>query len=89
MNNRRSSLAMLAVLPLALAGPLQAATSLAAVPAMDLGNIDGDGGVSAFYSWDGPVGAPGRMLRQEPLPADLTQPQAAKRCACSIRPPAA
>jgi len=32
----------------------------------------GDGGVSPFYSWTGPLPArPGRMLRREPLPAGL------------------
>jgi hypothetical protein len=44
----------------------------------DVGQIDGDGGVSGFYGWSAKPGAPGRMLRQEPLPATLTQPDAGK-----------
>ncbi len=32
--------------------------------------LRGDGGVSAFYTWDGPVtGRPGKLLRTEPAPA--------------------
>jgi hypothetical protein len=39
----------------------------------------GDGGVSAFYVWDGTVlGKPGRLLRQEPLPGHLALTNAAK-----------
>ncbi|MCI4589578.1 lipase family protein [Sphingobium sp. BYY-5] len=45
-------------------------------PRADLGHIDGDGGVSGFYDWTGKPGAPGRMLRQEPLPTDRIQPDA-------------
>ncbi|MFT4247874.1 MAG: lipase family protein [Pseudomonas sp.] len=45
---------------------------------VDLGDIDGDGGVSAFYAWEGPLAGPGRMLREEPLPVERTQPDAGK-----------
>jgi pimeloyl-ACP methyl ester carboxylesterase len=39
----------------------------------------GDGGVSAFYVWDKMVpGTPGKLLRQEPLPANLTLANASK-----------
>ena len=62
---------------MALAAGLGAGPALAGGPeAPDLGNIDGDGGVSPFYGWAEPVGAPGHMLRQETLPADLPQPGA-------------
>ncbi|MDZ4375181.1 MAG: lipase family protein [Phenylobacterium sp.] len=36
----------------------------------------GDGGVSDFYTWSGPVQAPGRLLRQEPLPPELVLAEA-------------
>ncbi len=37
----------------------------------------GDGGVSAFYTWNGPVPtSPGKLLRSEPLPAPLVLPEA-------------
>lgn len=45
------------------------ATATVAAPPAE--NADGDGGVSAFYRWTGEVGAPGRMLRWEPLVASL------------------
>jgi hypothetical protein len=39
----------------------------------------GDGGVSAFYVWDQEVpGTPGTLLRQEPLPENLTLANASK-----------
>lgn len=39
----------------------------------------GDGGVSAFYTWDRQVPAtPGRLLRQEPLPEHLLLENASK-----------
>jgi hypothetical protein len=39
----------------------------------------GDGGVSAFYVWNGKVpGAPGTLLRQEPVPDHLVLANAAK-----------
>jgi hypothetical protein len=42
-------------------------------------NRHGDGGVSAFYVWDGEVpGAPGTLLRQEPVPDHLVLANAAK-----------
>ncbi|MBS0331141.1 MAG: alpha/beta fold hydrolase [Proteobacteria bacterium] len=44
------------------------------------GTVDtkfGDGGVSPFYAWSGPLaGAPGKLLREEPLPAALVLEQA-------------
>ncbi|MEO5821065.1 MAG: lipase family protein [Vicinamibacteraceae bacterium] len=43
------------------------------------GPAHGDGGVSAFYVWDGEVpGAPGTLLRQEPMPDHLALANAAK-----------
>lgn len=36
----------------------------------------GDGGTSSFYTWARPVPAPGMLLRQEPLPAQLVLPEA-------------
>lgn len=40
--------------------------------------FSGDGGVSKFYRWKGPLPAkPGTMLRREPLPADLRLDHAA------------
>ncbi|MCW2336107.1 hypothetical protein M2337_000340 [Sphingobium sp. B2D3A] len=83
-SDRLVRLALWSVLPLvALAGP---AMGQEAAPApehtaqhtaspVDLGDIDGDGGVSAFYQWTGEIPAPGQMLRQEPLPADRRQPE--------------
>ena len=57
--------------------PAVAAGAMPTVPSdADLGNVDGDGGVSPFYAWRGAIGAPGRMLRQETLPADVPQPTA-------------
>jgi len=50
-------------------------TGQPAASPVDLGDIDGDGGVSAFYEWAGEIPAPGQMLREEPLPADRRQPQ--------------
>lgn len=38
----------------------------------------GDGGVSAFYEWHRPLSAPGRMLRQEPLPSAMLPEGAAR-----------
>jgi hypothetical protein len=43
------------------------------------GPAHGDGGVSAFYVWDEEVpGAPGTLLRQEPMPDHLALANAAK-----------
>ena len=43
------------------------------------GPAHGDGGVSAFYIWDGAISsAPGTLLRQEPLPDHLALTNAAK-----------
>ena len=40
----------------------------------------GDGGVSAFYDWTGPIPAQaGLLLRSEPLPADRGLPGAARQ----------
>lgn len=40
----------------------------------------GDGGVSAFYTWDKPIPAtPGKLLRREPLPAHLGVPGAGEQ----------
>lgn len=53
-----------------------AAQQPAVVPAPDV--LQGDGRVSSFYTWTGPVPPkPGVMLRTEPLPAVLGLPQAA------------
>lgn len=38
----------------------------------------GDGGVSAFYTWTGPVPQPGRLLRQEPLAENLVLAEAGR-----------
>ncbi|SFG00538.1 Acetyl esterase/lipase [Novosphingobium sp. CF614] len=76
MKNRFSRVALLAALPFVAVSTLQAAAPPA--PSADLGDIDGDGGVSDFYAWNGPLPGPGRMLRQERLPADRTQPDAGK-----------
>jgi hypothetical protein len=40
--------------------------------------VDGDGGVSDFYRWSGAIGSPGKLLRQEPLPAALALPAAGR-----------
>lgn len=43
------------------------------------GAIVGDQPIDPFYRWNGPLaGRPGRVLRTEPLPADLTPRQASK-----------
>lgn len=39
----------------------------AAPPADGVDTFFGDGGTSAFYSWDGSLARPGAMLRQEPV----------------------
>lgn len=52
-----------------------AAAPLHAAPPVE--QVDGDGGVSDFYRWSGEIGAPGKMLRQEPLPAGQALPTAA------------
>ncbi|WP_260928875.1 lipase family protein [Novosphingobium sp. 9] len=57
---------------------MQPAMAAPAAATTDLGNIDGDGGVSPFYRWSGKIGTPGHMLRQEALPANLPQPQDAR-----------
>ena len=46
----------------------------------------GDGGVSAFYTWVGQIPAtPGRLLRQEPLPETCCWRRPQRECAFSIR----
>ncbi|TCM41504.1 secretory lipase [Novosphingobium sp. ST904] len=75
MKTRLSHMALLAAFSLAAGVPL---TAQAQAGSADLGHIDGDGGVTDFYRWDGTIGAPGRMLRQEALPAERTQPEAGK-----------
>lgn len=40
-------------------------------------DIDGDGGVSAFYRWDGAIAQPGLPLREETFPATLSRPKLA------------
>ena len=48
-------------------------------PTAARGPAHGDGGVSAFYVWNEAVpGAPGRLLRQEPVPDHLVLTNAAK-----------
>lgn len=49
------------------------------IPRAARGPAHGDGGVSAFYVWDGdaPV-RPGTLLRQEPVPDHLALANAAK-----------
>jgi hypothetical protein len=79
--NWRSRLAALAAMSMVAAGPapvLAQTVPAASDPQVDLGHIDGDGGVSDFYAWTRKPGLPGRMLKQEPLPADLTQPESGK-----------
>jgi len=47
-------------------------SAAAAQPARPGAMLVGDGGVSAFYTWDQPLPSkPGKLLRQEPLPAEL------------------
>ena len=61
----------------ALAAAMLAGAARGQVPAAD--PRFGDGGVSAFYTWTGPVpNAPGKLLRSEPLPAALAPSQAAR-----------
>lgn len=38
----------------------------------------GDGGVPAFYRWTEALPEPGKLLRREPLPADLVLPEASR-----------
>jgi len=81
MNTWLRHLAAFAAASLVAGTPVLAAAQTAPASAdakPDLGHIDGDGGVSDFYRWAGKLGAPGRMLRQEPLPADRMQPAAGK-----------
>ncbi|EIZ77875.1 hypothetical protein WSK_3546 [Novosphingobium sp. Rr 2-17] len=75
MKHRITTLAAIAALPLASIVP-NIAMAEQNRTTTDRGNIDGDGGVSPFYDWSGPVGQPGRMLRQEALPTKLPQPEA-------------
>ena len=54
------------------------AAVLAAPAAFAAPSLQGDGGVSAFYAWNGKVkGKPGRLLRREPLPEKLVLENAA------------
>lgn len=54
------------------------AAVLAAPAAFAAPSLQGDGGMSAFYAWNGKVkGKPGRLLRQEPLPEKLVLENAA------------
>ncbi|MEC4589663.1 lipase family protein [Nitrospirillum amazonense] len=54
-----------------------AATSAAAGPVSD--PRQGDGRVSAFYSWDAALPAPGTLLRSEPLDATVGLPGAGRQ----------
>jgi hypothetical protein len=73
MRCRSSFLALLATLGFAAAGA--AGARAATVPVPD--PMQGDGRVSAFYTWDGAIPAkPGTVLRTEPLPEPLGLPLA-------------
>lgn len=54
---------------------ISVASAAAQSPALD--PLQGDGRVSAFYQWTGPMpGKPGRLLNTEPLPSELGLSQA-------------
>lgn len=72
--HRYSFCTPLFVLPFVFAS-MQVASALAQSPAPD--PSQGDGRVSAFYRWTGPVpGKPGQLLNTEPLPNELGLSQA-------------
>ncbi|ODT87143.1 lipase family protein [Phenylobacterium sp. SCN 70-31] len=63
---------LLPVLAMTTALLLSATPTLGATPDARFG----DGGVSAFYDWSGPIQRPGKLLRQEPLPPELVLSEA-------------
>ena len=64
---------------MSVAGLALAGSAAAAEPARTAGQLTGDGGVSAFYAWNQPMPSkPGKLLRQEPLPAELVLENAAR-----------
>ncbi|WP_213083529.1 lipase family protein, partial [Azospirillum sp. B4] len=56
---------------------LLSGTTLARAATNGAPNIDGDGGVSAFYRWDAAITQPGLPLREETFPATLSRPKTA------------
>ncbi|MDG3439602.1 lipase family protein [Nitrospirillum amazonense] len=56
---------------------LLSGTALARAATHSAPDIEGDGGVSAFYRWDAAITQPGLPLREETFPATLSRPKVA------------
>jgi len=77
MSHISTSAKVLATLPVSILIAISVSAADGPKPVLD--PSVGDGGVSAFYVWDKTVpGAPGKLLRQEPLASNLMLANASK-----------